>query len=44
MIVLIAVTDSGTSAVTISPNGENSSLKTEVTTSDNETAVGQYIW
>ena len=43
MIVLLAVADSGTSTVTISPNGENSSLKTEITTSDSETAIGQYI-
>ena len=43
MTVFITVPDSGTSTVTISPNGENTSLKTEVTTADSETAIGQYI-
>ena len=43
MIVLITVPDSGTSTVTISSTGENTSLKTEVTTADSETVIGNYI-
>ena len=42
MIVLISVTAFGTTTVTISQNGENTTPKTEIATSDSKTDTGKY--